>query len=91
MPPLECNVFNHDESIEPDALNDFTVSGGSEKVLEVIKEKGIWDGASPNTAAGLHINSKGDVTQSEIFLMGVKDGIKLDACVLWGGERHNKD
>jgi hypothetical protein len=90
MPPLECQVFSHREIMDPSAMTALTIQGGSEVVQTKMKENG-WDGSTPAACVGLSIDKDGSITQSELFLMGVRDTIKLDAGVLFGGERHEKD
>ena len=91
MAPTEssASIFNNNEVISNDELTITT--GGSEAIQELVKNTASWDGSSPVAAVGITINADGDVTMSEVFLMGTKDGTKIDATVLFGGERHEND
>ena len=65
-----------------------TATGGSETIQELVKTTTGWDGSSPVATVGITINKDGDVTMSELFLLGTKEGIKIDATVLFGGDKH---
>ena len=90
MPILECDVFSQKDGMDPALLADLTIQGGSEVIQDKMKLRG-WDGSSPGACVGLTVDSQGSITQSELFLMGVKDSIRLDATIVFGGERHEKD
>ena len=90
MPSLECDVFVYNETMDPGNMANLIIQGGSEVVQAKMKQKG-WDGSSPSACVGLTIDKEGSITQSELFLMGVKETMKLDATLLFGGERHEKD
>ena len=90
MPSLECGVFSKNGEISETILANFVVKGTSVAVQEAVKRSG-WDGSSPNGAVGITVNKEGELTQSELFLMGTKDSIKISATVLFGGDRDEND
>ena len=90
MPSLECGVFSKNGEISETILANFVVKGTSDAVQEAVKRSG-WDGSSPNAAVGITVNKEGELTQSELFLMGTKDSIKISATVLFGGDRDEND
>ena len=90
MPTNSYDVFVQNGEIQNQDMQKLLIQGGSEVVIQELRNNG-WDGSSPTAAVGLMFEDDGGIKQTELFLMGTKEAVKLDATTLFGGERHEND
>ena len=73
-----------------EVLRSWTIRGGSEQVEQVLKDKG-WNGKDVVASVGLHMDSAGKITDSQLFLSGFMSVGRLSASMLWSGAFGDKD
>ena len=83
MPVLSDPIFAGKCDPNVETLKMWTITGGSEQVEQKLKDGG-WNGVDITVSVGLHLDSEGKITDSQLFVSGFMTVGKLQAPTIFG-------